>query len=143
MKKPQIILDTNVLYAALFSSNGASFKLVSMIKLGLFDFHLSVPLVLEYEEVLLRNRKEFELSKKDIRDFINFLCEKATLHEVHYLWRPTLKDPKDEMILEVAVKAQCDYIVTYNKADFKEADRFGIEAINASEFIKILTKKSS
>lgn len=142
MAKPQIIIDTNVLYAALFSNKGASFRLISMIKLGLFDFHLSVPLVLEYEEVLLRNRKELELSKNDIHSFIDFLCARATLHEVYYLWRPTLKDPKDEMVLEVAVKAQCNYIVTYNKADFNEADRFGINVVNAAEFAQLLKDKN-
>ena len=138
MKAPQIILDTNVLYAALYSNRDASFKLVSMIEAGLFEFHLSVPLVLEYEEVLLRSAREFGLAKTDIQSFINHLCEKAILHEVYYLWRPMLKDPKDEMVLEVAVKAQCDYIVTYNKADFKGVDRFGIEVVDAAEFVKLL-----
>lgn len=138
MKVPQVILDTNILYAALYSNRGASFKLVSMIEKGLFDFHLSVPLVLEYEEVLLRSADELGLTKKDIQSFINHLCEKASLHEVYYLWRPTLKDPKDEMVLEVAVKAQCDYIVSYNKSDFKGADRFGVQVVDAAEFIKLL-----
>ncbi len=138
MKVPQIILDTNILFAALYSNKGASFDLVSMIDSGKFNLHLSVPLVLEYEDVLLRNAKEFELSKRDIHKFLDYLCLKATLHEVYYLWRPTLKDPKDEMILEVAVKAQCDYIVTYNKADFRGADRFGLQVVNAAEFIMIL-----
>lgn len=109
-----------------------------MIDKGLFDFHLSVPLVLEYEEVLLGSADEFGLLKKDIQRFINHLCKKATLHEVYYLWRPTLKDPKDEMVLEVAVKAPCDYIVTYNKSDFKGSDRFGVQVVDATEFIKLL-----
>ena len=139
MKTPQIILDTNILFAALYSTKGASYKLVSLIDSGKFDIHLSVPLVLEYEDVLLRHREEFELSKREIIDFLDHLCEKATLHEVYYLWRPTLKDPKDEMILEVAVKAGCDYIVTYNKADFKGVGRFGLKIVDASEFLKLIT----
>ena len=138
MKVPQVILDTNVLYAALYSNRGASFKLVSMIEKGLFDFHLSVPLVLEYEDVLLRSAQDFGLTKNDIHTFINYLCEKATLHEVYYLWRPTLRDPKDEMVLEVAVKAQCDYIVSYNKSDFKGVDRFGVQVVDAADFLKLL-----
>lgn len=139
MEAPQIILDTNILFAALYSTQGASYKLVSMIGSGKFDLHLSVPLTLEYEDVLLRHVKEFELTKHDIGDFLDHLCEKATHHEVYYLWRPTLKDPKDEMILEVAVKAGCDYIVTYNKTDFRGADRFGVKVVDAGEFLQIIT----
>ncbi|MFK7847195.1 MAG: putative toxin-antitoxin system toxin component, PIN family [Rhodothermales bacterium] len=140
MKTPQIILDTNILYAALYSNRGASYKLLSMIDSGFFGFHLSVPLVLEYEDVLLSSAHELGLSQMDIQSFINHLCRKATLHEVYYLWRPILKDPKDEMVLEVAVKAQCDYIVTYNKADFRGVDRFGIKVVDAAEFVKLLKR---
>ena len=139
MKAPQIVIDTNVLFAALYSTGGASHKLISMIGSGRFDIHVSVPLVLEYEDVLLRNAREFKLTKSDIGDFIDYICAKATRHEVYYLWRPTLKDPKDEMILEVAVKARCDFIVTYNKADFKGIHRFGIKVVDAAEFITLLT----
>ncbi len=131
----QIVIDTNVLFAVLYSNKGASFKLISMIGLKKFEFHLSVPLVIEYEDVLLRNASKFGLTESDIHNFLNFICEAGIHHVVYYLWRPSLKDPRDEMLLEVAVKAGCDAIVTYNKSDFGAASRFGLDVLSAYEFL--------
>jgi conserved hypothetical protein TIGR00305 len=115
---PQVVFDTNVIYSGLRSRRGASFKLLSLLGSGQFEIHLSVPLVLEYEEVLQEKRRHLGLAEEDIDDVLNYLCRVASLHEIHFLWRPRLKDPDDEMILELAVEAGCGYIVTYNKQDF-------------------------
>ena len=133
--KPQIVLDTNVLFSGLKSSLGASHALLSSVGTGLFDIHLSVPLVLEYEEVLLRHSPEFGLSPTDIKAFIDYLCSVAILHEVFYLWRPHLRDPSDEMVLEVAVKGNCDFIITYNTVDYHGVEQFGIRTLTAREFL--------
>lgn len=132
----QVVFDTNVLVAALRSTRGASFRLVSLLEAGGFEINLSVPLVVEYEAVLQRERGNLGLSRADVADFLNYLCRVAHLHEVYFLWRPLLRDPDDEMILEVAVKARCRYIVTYNKRDFRGVERFGIEAVTAREFLE-------
>jgi putative PIN family toxin of toxin-antitoxin system len=112
-KSPQVVLDTNAIYSGLRSRRGASFKLLSLLGTGRFEIHLSVPLVLEYEEVLQEKSRDLRLAEGDIDDVLNYLCRVAGLHEIHFLWRPRLKDPDDEMILELAVEAGCDYIVTY------------------------------
>jgi predicted nucleic acid-binding protein len=57
---------------------------------------------------------------------------------VIYLWRPLLRDPGDDLILELAVKANCLYIVSYNKQDFIGVDAFGIKIVDAREFFQIL-----
>lgn len=133
--KPQIVLDTNVLFSGLKSSLGASHALLARVGTDAFDIHLSVPLVLEYEEVLLRHSNEFGLSPTDIKAFIDYLCSVAKLHEVFYLWRPHLRDPSDEMVLEVAVKGNCEFIVTYNTVDYQGVERFGIQTLTAREFL--------
>ena len=133
---PHVVLDTNVLYSGLRSQRGASFQVISLLGSGRFEIHLSVPLVLEHEEVLSGNRRELGLTDAGINDFLNYLCEIAYLHDIHFLWRPLLKDPDDEMILELAVAAGCSLIVTYNKSDFTGVETFGIELVTAKELLE-------
>ena len=132
----QIVLDTNILVSALRSKRGASFKLVSFIGQGLFGINLSVPLVLQYEEILRRQRLSLHVTQDYVADFLDYLCSVANLHEIYFLWRPYLPDPQDDMILELAVNAGCKYIVTYNKRDFQGAETFGIEVVTAKEFLE-------
>lgn len=65
-------------------------------------------------------------------------CQIANLYEVHFLWRPILIDPKDDMILDLAVRANCNYIVTYNTRDFSGVNQFGIKVVTAKEFLKTI-----
>lgn len=67
---------------------------------------------------------------------VDGLCTLAHHHKIYFLWRPYLRDAKDEMILELAVTAVCDYIITYNKRDFEGAQRFGIEVVTPREFLE-------
>ncbi|CAN5356317.1 putative toxin-antitoxin system toxin component, PIN family [soil metagenome] len=136
MPLPQVVLDTNVLVTSLRSSRGASFKLISLLRDGRFEIHLSVPLAVEYEEVLERERESLGLSHSEVGDFLDYLCRIAHLHEMYFLWRPFLPDPKDEMILDLAVKARCHFIVTYNKSDFRGVEQFGIRAVTSKEFLQ-------
>jgi putative PIN family toxin of toxin-antitoxin system len=138
MSTPQIVIDTNVIIAALRSKRGASSKLLSLLGTGRFDIHDSVPLELEYEDVIQRQRAHLGLSNQDVSDFINSLCALAQHHEIYFLWRPFLSDANDELILELAVSAQCDYIVTHNLADFKGIEEFGVKAITPREFLQII-----
>jgi putative PIN family toxin of toxin-antitoxin system len=136
MTTPQVVIDTNVLIAAQRSQRGASSKLMSLVGTGRFDIHVSVPLVLEYEEVLLRQRLQLGLTQADVADIVDALCALATPHEIYFLWRPYLHDRKDELILELAVAARCDYIITYNKRDFSGVETFGIRAIDPRTFLQ-------
>jgi len=133
--KTDIVLDTNVLVAALKSSRGASFRLLSMVGFDRFKLHVSTPLVTEYEAVLKRGITL--LSAEEIDDVIDFICSKAVLNKIFYLWRPVLKDPDDDFVLELAVKANAA-IVTWNVTDFKHATRFGIAVMTPREFLAAL-----
>ena len=141
MKKLSVVIDTNVIVSSLRSKRGASFKLLTLLVEDLFEFSISVPLVLEYESVLIRNLEDKHYSNTDVDDFINYLCKIGKKRKVHFLWRPFLKDPKDDMVLELAIESNSDYIITFNKKDFVGIDKFGKEVLTPSEFIKKLQEK--
>lgn len=135
----QIVLDTNVIDAALRSRRGASFEMVRRIGGVAFETNLSVPLALEYEAVLLRHQDALGLSTSEAFAFVDYLCSVANLHDIHFLWRPLLRDPKDEMVAELAVKARADYLVTYNLRDFGPlGDRFGVAVVTPGAFLRLL-----
>jgi predicted nucleic acid-binding protein len=95
-------------------------------------------LVLGYEEVAKRMMGEIALSEKDIDDILDFVISKSNHWHIFYLWRPQLKHPSDDMVLELAVTAGCDYILTYNVNDFKGSEKFGIEAIAPKAFLEMV-----
>lgn len=132
-----IVIDTNVLVAGLRSNRGYGFRLLSLVGHGQFDIHLSVPLVLEYEAVL--NRELLTAIPRNVVDaVIDYHCAVAHHHRIFYLWRPFLRDPKDDMVLELAVAAQCSYIVTYNTRDFQGIEQFSVQAIEPGGFLKVI-----
>lgn len=101
-----------------------------------FRINLSVPLLLEYEDVLKRPDAGHPLSSEEVDDVLKFLCASAGLREIFYLWRPVLPDPKDDFVLELAVESGCDYVVTFNTRDFAGAGKFGVTAIKPREFLR-------
>lgn len=133
----KIVIDTNVIVSALMSRQGASFKLVGLIGTGVFDICVSVPLVLEYESATKRwVGSKITLSEQDVDDVIDYLCSVAHQHKVHFLWRPGLRDPNDDMVLEIAVSAGCTQIVTYNLGDFRGVEEFGIAVVTPKTFLE-------
>ncbi len=83
-------------------------------------------------------KEALPLESADIDDILDYICAVANKREVFFLWRPYLSDPKDDFILELAVEAQCDFVITYNKRDFKGIEKFGIEAATPKEFLQII-----
>lgn len=136
MNRYRIIIDTNVLVAALRSRRGASHKLLMLLGSEKFAISVSVSLVLEYEDAAKRLIGSTEWSERGIDDILDYICAVADHQPVYYLWRPFLKDAGDDMVLEAAVAAGCDFIVTYNKADFQLAERFGLRVVTAKEFLE-------
>ena len=135
MPQLKVILDTNVVVSGLRSRRGASFQVLSMIGQQSFELCLSVPLILEYEEVLTRLAHELFLDSHSIQVVLDFFCQVGDPTAVFFLWRPRLRDPGDDMVLEAAVAGQCDYIVTHNLKDFAESASFGIPAISPKDFL--------
>ncbi|HFD39326.1 MAG TPA: putative toxin-antitoxin system toxin component, PIN family [Anaerolineae bacterium] len=135
MKCHQVVIDTNVLVSALRSRKGASHRLLLLVGGARFEINVSVPLMLEYETIVQRLADDIPLAQRDIDDVLDYLCAVANRRKVFYLWRPFLRDPKDDMVLELAVTAGCDFIVTFNKKDFVGAERFGIRVVTPQEFL--------
>ena len=131
-----VVLDTNVLVAALRSRNGASFKLLSLVGTDAFDIAISVPLVFEYEYAMLKSAAETGLKDSVVSDILDFVCKSAKHQDIYFLWRPTLRDASDDMVLEVAVASGAEVIVTFNKKDFAKAEYFELEIYSSGEFLK-------
>jgi putative PIN family toxin of toxin-antitoxin system len=136
--KAGVVLDTNVFVSALRSQLGASYKLLSLVGGDAFEIAVSVPLVLEYEEVARRQARRMGLTYDDIDDILNFVCTAADRRQIFFLWRPFLTDPSDDMVLELAVEAGCKYIVTFNVRHFKRVEQFGVSAVTPREFLKLI-----
>ena len=136
MPIPHIVIDTNVMVAGLRSRHGSAFCLLTLVGTGRFDIHLSVPLVLEYEEVLLRDLPHLQVPRSVVEDVLDFHCMVATRHQIFFLWRPYLPDPSEDMLLELAVAARCDFIVTYNIRGFVSVERFALWAIEPGAFLR-------
>ena len=131
----KIVIDTNVLFTALRSRQGASYYLVSFLPSKRFSIAISVPLIIEYEDVLMRGKLPTSISEKDISDFIDFFCYIGDQQNIFFLWRPYLPDPSDDLVLEVAVAGGCDAIITYNKRHFKNVKKFGLRVLDPREFL--------
>jgi cyclase len=97
--------------------------------------HISTPLIAEYEAVLKRG--QLRLTDPEIDDVIDFLCASAQAHEIFYLWRPVLKDPDDDFLLELAIKSGA-CVVTWNVSDFKNAASLGVAVMTPAEFLQQL-----
>lgn len=138
MNAIQIVIDTNVLYSALRWKQGASFRLLSLLGSDKFEINLSVPLVVEYEEVLKRKLPTLTLSEAKIDQFLDYLCQVGNWRKVFFLWRPFLKDTGDDMILELALNCGCQHIVTYNKSDFEGVNQFNLKLSTPKEFLQTI-----
>jgi predicted nucleic acid-binding protein len=131
------VLDTNVLVAAHRSKNGASNEVVRRAFLGDFEAPLSLPLYLEYLDVLTRPGL-VPLTPDEAIQFCQDIASIAIPCRIHFLWRPFLPDPKDDLVLELAVAANSPYIVTHNIGDFRSATAFNVTAIRPADFLSLL-----
>ena len=134
----KVIFDTSVLVAAAISSQGASFALISALPSKQFQICLSVALYVEWQAVLTRaEHLPLNQEVENALAFLRYLASIAHLQDIYYLWRPQLRDPNDDMVLELAVAAQAKYIVTHNIRDFQRL-KFDVIAITPADFLKLL-----
>ncbi len=132
------MIDTNVLVAALRSSSGASFQILLAADRGDFEVALSVPLLAEYDDVSARTDIGIAIPPSAISATIGRIAQIAHKQPIYFLWRPTLPDPKDDMVLELGIAAGVSLIVTFNRKDFRPASQFGISITTPSEFLKLI-----
>jgi putative PIN family toxin of toxin-antitoxin system len=128
----RIVLDTDVVVAAMRSDRGASRQLLVAALNRRITLLASVPLFLEYEAVLTRPEqvKEIGLEAEEIGEILDALATVIEPVALRFLWRPRLKDPADEMVLETAVNGRADLLATFNLRHLASAAReFGIRTV--------------
>ena len=131
-------MDTSVIVAAARSRRGASSALLLRLLDRTFVPAISVPLFVEYEATLLRSENLLDRDAATVESFLDVLLSVSHLQDVFFAWRPALPDPDDDFILELAVAADCRYIVTHNLRDFRGSEKWGIVAITPSDFLKLI-----
>jgi putative PIN family toxin of toxin-antitoxin system len=133
------VLDTSVLVAAIRGQTGASKALLAAALQSRIQFLISTPLVLEYEAVLTR-REHLQASGlviAEVGEMLDMLCAAGIQVRMTQSWRPTLRDPDDEMVLGTAINGQAGAIVTFNRADFVGIqEEFGIAVLSPMEALK-------
>jgi len=135
----RIVLDTSVLVAGLRSRHGASNILLDLIAEQRITPLATPPLFLEYEDVLKRpeQREALGFSLGDVDRILEALASTIEAVEIHFQWRPQLRDPDDEMVLEAAINGHAEALVTHNVGDFGgTASRFGIPVLRPAELLR-------
>jgi putative PIN family toxin of toxin-antitoxin system len=137
-----IVLDTDVVVSAMRSPSGASAELIRWVRTGRISMGVTVALALEYEAVCLRAEhvEASGLSPDEAQNFVNVVIAMAQPISVHYRWRPQLRDPADEMVLEAAVNASADALLTFNTRHFSAAGKvFNLKIAKPGEFLRSLS----
>lgn len=121
----KLVLDTDVVIAGIRSPQGASAELLRLARHKKFVPVVSVPLVLEYEAVATRPEhiRAAGLGIDEVQAVIDVLVGVAEWTRVYYLYRPLVRDPADEMVIEAALNSGAHGIVTFNVRDFGDAPR--------------------
>lgn len=132
------VIDTNVIIAGMRSTLGASHAVLMAIHRRQFTPVLSVPLLMEYEEVCKRPGLLPHLTPAHIDTILDQVCARAHEQRIFFHWRPFLPDPDDDMLVELAIASQAPCIVTSNVKDVSLARSLGIQVLEPREFIRIL-----
>lgn len=116
----RVVLDTSVIVAALRTRHGAANHVLRLAASRRLLLLATPPLFLEYEDALKRpeQRLAHGLTTEAIDEFLAEMAALIDPVEVHFQWRPQVRDPSDEMVLEAAINGQADVLVTYNLKHF-------------------------
>ena len=133
------MLDTDVVVAGVRSDVGASRRLLVGALDQQYPLLVSVPLMIEYEAVLTRleHLTASGLSAGDVEALLDAIANVAEPVRLSYLWRPTLSDPRDDMVVETAVNGQADLLATFNLRHFRQAARtFALQVLKPVDVLR-------
>lgn len=132
-----------MIVAAMRSPSGASAAILRVARQGRITLLASVPLAMEYEATCSKaeHRLAAGLNEREAGIFVDAVLAMVEPVTTYFLWRPQLRDPGDEMVLEAAVNGRAEALVTFNVRDFGNAPaRFGIEVMTPREAIGRMRK---
>jgi len=135
-----VTVDTSVIFQGLYSSRGASHKILRLLGEGEIHLALSVPVFMEYCDVLKRQTtlEKTGLSVDQVNAVLDFIAHTGLEHRISFLYRPNLIDESDNKFIELALSSQSQYLITANKKHFTantELQLFGVEVVTPAEFI--------
>ena len=136
----KIVMDTDTVIA-LRSPGGASAELIRRARRGEIQMAASVSLFMEYEAVCTRPEHALAagLNRRQVGIFLEALAHIVDPVEIHFLWRPQLRDPADELVLEAAVNAGADALLSFNLKHFAQAaSRFNLKLLQPGPFLRSL-----
>ena len=112
-----------------------------MARQGRVTMLANVALAVEYEAICSGpdHAKAAGLTQAEVGVFVDAVLAMVEPVETYFMWRPMLRDPADEMVLEAAVNGGARAIVTFNLKDFADAaPRFGVEVSTPGEIARTL-----
>jgi predicted nucleic acid-binding protein len=138
VKRYRVILDTNVIVAAMRSQSGSSHRLLLTLGHPRWQSVVTPALMYQYEDVARRPGKAPGLSPQDITDILDLIYQESHRQLVWFSWRPLSPDPGDDAILEAAVAGGCDFVVSFNERHLRAAREFGIEVLKPADLLKLI-----
>jgi len=135
----RVVIDTSVVIAALRSRTGASNEILRLVATRRLTALATPALFLEYEEVMKRpeQRSAHGLDDAGVDRFLAALASAVEPVNVHVAWRPQLRDPSDEMVLEAAINGRAAAVITFNVRDFQPAAaQFGLGVLRPADALK-------
>ena len=136
MKCYRVVLDTNVIVAAMRSRVGASHRLLLTMGHPRWQSVVTPALMYQYEEVARRPGNAPGLSAQDVSDILDLIYQRSHRQFVYFRWRPVSPDPGDDLVLDAAIAGRCDVVVSFNERHLRPAGEFGIEVLKPAEFLK-------
>jgi len=138
----KVVIDTSVMFQALYSATGASHSILKLLRSGDLKLSLSIPVFEEYCAVLLRKTSldAFGLTEDDVQAFLDFIALIGEKTDIRYLLRPNLRDENDNMFIELAFASDARYLITKNIGDFTikpELILEGVTIITPADFMKL------
>ncbi len=142
-----VTIDTSVLFQGLYSNKGASYQILRLLKEGKIQLALSVPVFMEYCDVLKRQStlKKTGLNTTQINAVLDYIALTGLEHKISFLYRPNLKDESDNKFIELALASQSGYLITANIKHFttnQELILFNVKAVTTGEFITLWRMKN-
>lgn len=138
MRRYRVILDTNVVLAAMRSRTGASHRLLMTLGHPRWQSVITPGLMYEYEDVARRPGSAPGLGPQDITNILDLLYRESQRQLVWYSWRPASPDPGDDLVIDAAVAGGCDFVVSFNERHLRGASRFGIQVVTPGEMLRLI-----